>query len=42
MLRKGASPLTCAGGQDALVPAYPVLEDDEYNNYRRVEMEYFI
>mmetsp|Transcript_1821 Transcript_1821/g.4048 ORF Transcript_1821/g.4048 Transcript_1821/m.4048 type:complete len:1229 (-) Transcript_1821:173-3859(-) len=30
------------GSQDSLVPAYPVLEDDEYNNYRRVEMEYFV
>ena len=28
--------------QDALIPAYPLLEDDEYNTYRRVEMELFI
>uniref|UniRef100_A0A7S0DZM5 Splicing factor 3B subunit 1 domain-containing protein n=1 Tax=Hanusia phi TaxID=3032 RepID=A0A7S0DZM5_9CRYP len=30
------------GSQDALIPAYPLLEDDEYNTYRRVEMELFI
>jgi splicing factor 3B subunit 1 len=30
------------GAQDALVSCYPTLEDDEYNNYRRVEVEYVI
>lgn len=30
------------GAQDALVAAYPLLEDDEYNNYRRIELEYVI
>jgi splicing factor 3B subunit 1 len=30
------------GAQDALVASYPTLEDDEYNNYRRAEIEYVI
>ena len=30
------------GGQDALVPAYPQLEDEEGNTYRRHELDMFI
>lgn len=30
------------GGQDALVPAYPALEDDGPNTYRRVELDCFV
>merc|ERR1711968_191429 len=30
------------GGQDALIPAYPIMEDDGFNHYRRHELEYFI
>lgn len=30
------------GAQDSLVAAYPLLEDDEYNNYRRIELDYSI
>eukprot|EP00388_Colpodella_angusta_P045087 GDKK01064934.1.p1 GENE.GDKK01064934.1~~GDKK01064934.1.p1 ORF type:complete len:118 (+),score=12.01 GDKK01064934.1:2-355(+) len=29
-------------GQDALTPAYPRLEDDGVNNYRRTHLELFI
>ena len=29
-------------GQDALVPAYPQLEDEEGNTYRRHELDMFI
>ena len=30
------------GGQDALVPAYPQLDDEEGNAYRRHELDMFI
>ena len=30
------------GAQDALVAAYPTLEDDDNNQYRRAELEYVI
>ncbi len=30
------------GGQDALVPSYPVFEDDGINNYHRTELELVI
>ncbi len=30
------------GAQDALVAAYPTLEDDEQNQFRRAELEYVI
>jgi len=30
------------GGQDALIPAYPIMEDDGFNHYRRHELEYVL
>jgi splicing factor 3B subunit 1 len=30
------------GSQDALVAAYPMLEDDELNQFRRTELDYVI
>ena len=30
------------GSQDELVSLYPTVENDEYNNYRRVELEYVL
>jgi splicing factor 3B subunit 1 len=30
------------GSQDALVAAYPMLEDDEFNQFRRTELDYVI
>ncbi|KAK9760789.1 U2 snRNP component prp10 [Basidiobolus ranarum] len=30
------------GAQDALVPFYPTIEDDERNHYQRHEMDYFL
>jgi splicing factor 3B subunit 1 len=32
------------GSQDAMIPAFPLLEDDVVaeNNYRRVELEYVL
>jgi hypothetical protein len=28
--------------QDALIPSYPVIEDDGFNHYKRHELEYFL
>ena len=30
------------GAQDGMVPAYPALEDDDFNTYRRAELEYVL
>jgi splicing factor 3B subunit 1 len=30
------------GSQDALVPFYPRLEDDERNHYQRIELDYVL
>ena len=30
------------GGQDALVPAYPRLENDDRNRFSRDELDYFV
>ena len=30
------------GSQDALIPAYPRIEDDKTNTYKRWEMEIFV
>ena len=30
------------GAQDALIPSYPMIDDDGFNHYKRHELEYFL